>query len=147
MATATMAPLTPAALGMGPRPFRWTISEYRELGKTGLFDNVKTMLLDGEIYVMALPLPPHDTALGLTEDYLRAIFTVGFHVRSQKGFDVGTKNDPGPDLAVVSGSIRDYANRTPNSAIIIVEVAFSTLSMDMTTKAELYATAGVADSG
>lgn len=133
------APATPP----GPQPFRWTIEQYRKLGETGLFHDVKTMLIDGEIYTMVMPKPPHDTALGLTEEWLRTIFTSGCHIRNQKGFDVGTRNDPGPDLAVVPGSIRDYATRTPTAAVLVVEVAETSLDMDTTTKAELYATAGV----
>lgn len=60
-------------------------------------------------------------------------------------FDVGSRNDPGPDLAVVSGSRRDLADRQATSAVLIVEVADSSLDLDTTTKAELYATAGVPD--
>jgi Uma2 family endonuclease len=106
---------------------------------------MKTMLIDGEIFTMTLPKPPHDTALNLAYEFLRAAFPAGHHVRNQQGFDIGTHNDPGPDLAVVTGSIRDYANTTPTTAELIVEVADSSLFIDTTTKAELYATAGVPD--
>jgi Uma2 family endonuclease len=135
------APTAPA----GPTPYRWTIAEYRELGKTGLFHDKKTMLLDGELYVMVFPNPPHDTALGLTDQWLRTVFTSGYHVRNQMGFDIGTRTDPGPDLVVVPGSIRDYATKTPTSAVLVVEVADTSLFIDTTKKAELYATAGVPD--
>lgn len=134
------APPVPSA---GPQPHRWTIAEYHELYKTGLFQDKKVMLLDGVLYVMVMPNPPHDTALGLVEDWLRTVFTSGTHIRTQKGFDIGTANDPGPDVAVVPGSIRDYATRTPTVALMIVEVSDSTLFIDLTTKAELYATANV----
>jgi Uma2 family endonuclease len=129
----------------GPQPYRWTIAEYRELDKTGLFHDKKTMLLDGELYVMVMPNPPHDTALGLVEEWLRTVFTSGHHVRTQKGFDIGARNDPGPDVAVVPGSLRDYATKTPTSAILVVEVADSSLQIDSTKKPELYATARVPD--
>jgi Uma2 family endonuclease len=135
------APGTPAAAG--PQPHRWTIAEYRELGKTGLFHDKKTMLLDGVLYVMTLPNPPHDLSLGLADDWLRAVFAAGHHVRNQMGFDVGTATDPGPDLAVVAGARRDYVGRTPTTAVLLVEVADSSLLTDTTTKAEWYATAGV----
>ena len=128
---------------VGPSPHRWTIEEYRQLRKTGLFNDCKTMLIEGEILTMTMPAPPHDTALGLTENYLRQAFPSGCHVRNQMGFDIGTRNDPGPDLAVVPGSIRDYARRTPDAAVLVVEIADSSFAFDTTTKAELYATAGV----
>lgn len=152
-ATITPPPHQPSAPSAGvptappaapePTPYRWTIAEYRELGKTGLFEGKKTMLIHGEIYVMATPKPPHDVSLGLTDDWLRAVFAVGFHVRNQQGFDIGTDNDPSPDLAVVVGSRRDYANRTPTAAVMIIEVAVSSLTTDLTKKAELYAGVGV----
>ncbi|WP_439625551.1 Uma2 family endonuclease [Gemmata sp.] len=131
----------PAAAGWSPR--RWTIAEYRKLGETVVFDGVKTMLIHGEVFTMALPKPPHDTALSLLHEFLRTAFAAGHYVRNQQGFDIGTDNDPGPDLAVVTGTIRDYANRTPTAAVLIAEVSETTLFMDLTTKAELYATAAV----
>jgi len=128
-----------------PTPFRWTIADYRELGQLDVFRDIRTYLLDGEIYVVPNPNPPHDLAMAVTEDWLREVFKVGHHVRTQKGFDVGTRNDPGPDIAVVPGTARDYAGRTPSAAVLIVEVSETSLSKDITAKAEKYATAGVPD--
>jgi Uma2 family endonuclease len=129
--------------GIAPVRYRWTISAYRKLAGYDLFNGLKTMLIDGEIFSMPLPAPPHDLSLGLVDDWLRAVFAVGHHVRNQMGFDVGIANDPGPDLAVIAGSRRDLAGRTPTTAVLIVEIAHTTLQMDTTTKAELYATAAV----
>src|SRR5438105_790329 len=98
----------PAPARGGPQPWRWTIEQYRQLGPTRIFDGLKTMLIDGEIYTMTFPNPPHNTALNLTYEFLRAAFPTGHHIRNQMAFDIGTKNSPGPDLAVVPGSIRDY---------------------------------------
>jgi len=132
-----------APMPASPKPHRWTVAQYRDLAKTGQFRDQKTMLIDGEVFVTAMPNPPHDLALGLTDDWLRTAFAAGFHVRNQMGFDVGTDNDPGPDLAVVRGTRVDLAGRTPTEAVLVVEVADSSLFFDVTTKAELYATAGV----
>lgn len=128
-----------------PRPLRWTLAQYRELGTFGWFADLRTILLRGEIFVMPLPDPPHNLSLGLVEDWLRTVFTTGHHVRSQMALDVGTDTDPGPDVAVVAGTRRDLADRQPTSAVLVVEVADSSLDQDTTTKAELYATAGVPD--
>jgi Uma2 family endonuclease len=123
-------------------PHRFTLSEYRKLGESGLFHDRKTMLIHGELFTMTMPGPLHDISLNLAQEILRAICPAGHHVRNQQGFDIGTDNDPGPDLAIVAGSIRD-TTATPTRAILIVEVADTSLTMDTTTKAELYATAGV----
>jgi Uma2 family endonuclease len=128
---------------IGPAPYRWTLDAYRELGSMRLFDGLKTMLIYGKILVMALPAPPHNLSLGLAEDWLKAVFSTGYHVRNQMALDIGTENDPGPDLAVVEGTRRDYADRQATTALLVVEVADTSLFLDTTTKVELYATAGV----
>ena len=128
-----------------PTPARWTVAEYRRLGAAGAFADRRTILLYGEIYDMPVPNPPHDVALGQLDDWLRSVFTTGVHVRNQMGFDVGADSDPGPDLAVVVGVRKDYSAAMPTAALLIVEVASTSLFVDTTTKAELYATAGVAD--
>ena len=52
MSPAVLAPPIANAPSIGPRPYRWTISEYRELETTGRFHDVKTMLIDGAIFVV-----------------------------------------------------------------------------------------------
>jgi Uma2 family endonuclease len=128
-----------------PQPFRWTLKDYRALARTGFLDDKRTMLLDGVICLMPNPNPPHDTAVGLTEAWLRGVFVTGYWVRNQMSFDIGEDTDPGPDVAVVPGTIRDYAQAAPRVALLIVEVAGSSLFGDTTTKAEKYATAKVPD--
>lgn len=119
MSVATLLPPpTPApSAAVGPKPHRFTLAEYRKLALTGLFNDKKTMLLHGELYVMPMPDPAHDTALNLTNEYLRNAFPTDHHVRNQQSFDIGADNDPGPDLAVVRGSIRDYASHPPTTAV------------------------------
>jgi Uma2 family endonuclease len=130
---------------LSPTPYRWTIEAYRKLSETGLFSDMKTMLLNGEIFTMTMPAPPHDVSLGLIDDWLRTVFGTGYHIRNQMGFDVGTQSDPGPDVAVVVGSRRDYLASPPTTAVLVVEVADTSMFVDTTTKAEMYATAGVTD--
>lgn len=139
------APPTPRAPApaTGPVPRRWTLTEYRKLADAGLLDGMNTILIDGEVLVMPNPKPPHDTALAKTYEFLRSVCPPGHYVRNQQSFDVGTANDPGPDLAVVPGSVDDYDTLPPPTALLIAEIAASTLALDLTTKAELYATAGV----
>jgi len=129
----------------GPQPYRWTCDEYRTLRGTGRFNDCRVMLIDGIILTMPLPAPPHNLSVGLVDDWLRTVFTTGYHIRNQMAFDVGTQNDPGPDLAVITGSRRDLATRQATTAVLVIEVADSSLDLDTTTKAELYATAGVPD--
>jgi Uma2 family endonuclease len=131
--------------GGGPTPHRWTLQDYQKLAHVGLLDGLRTILINGEILTMTMPGPQHDIALNLTFAFLQSLCPVGYHVRNQQSFNIGTDTDPGPDLAIVPGTIRDYTARAPSTALMIVEVADSSLFMDTTTKAECYATAGVAE--
>jgi Uma2 family endonuclease len=124
-------------------PRRWTLTEYRDLAKAGFLDGLRPILIDGEILIMPNPGTTHDTSLSLAYAFLQSVCPVGHYVRNQQSFNVGTNNDPGPDLAIVPGAIRDYTAQAPTIALLIVEVADTSLMMDTTTKSELYATAGV----
>jgi Uma2 family endonuclease len=58
---------------------------------------------------------------------------------------LGLDIDPMPDVAVIRGGPRDFAQVHPTRADLVVEVSDTTLALDLTEKAELYATAGIAD--
>jgi Uma2 family endonuclease len=149
MSTAVLPPPVgpvPTPVGVRtPQSFRWTCAEFYDLGDRGVFDNRRVMLIDGEILEMPLPNPPHATAEALTEEALRAIFGTGFVVRTEKPLPLGQSTDPVPDVAVVTGSIRDFAQAHPTTAALVVEISDSSLDYDTTDKASLYAAAGIAD--
>ena len=103
------------------------------------------MLIDGEILEMPGPNPPH-AAINAKIDYtLREHFRQGFVIRNQSPLVLGQTTDPEPDLAVVTGKVMDYFQAHPTTAVLVVEVADSTLDFDLTTKASLYAAAGIGD--
>jgi Uma2 family endonuclease len=60
-------------------------------------------------------------------------------------FDIGEHSEPEPDVAVVSGSIRDYTTVHPTTAALLVEVAETSLHYNRTEKGSLYAKAGIID--
>jgi Uma2 family endonuclease len=57
---------------------------------------------------------------------------------------LGLATDPVPDIAVVPGSPRDYAEH-PRGALLVVEIAESSLTYDCGDKADLYAAGGIRD--
>jgi Uma2 family endonuclease len=109
----------------------------------GFFDGKRVEFVRGEIIDRGRQGWPHAAALDLVVEALRHAFPLGYWVGDQKPFPVGN-SEPIPDAAVILGSPRDYQDH-PTAAALIVEVADSTLHYDLTTKAELYATAGVAE--
>ena len=132
-----------------PRKVKFTRDEYRWLAEKGFFHGRRVCLLNGEVLLMAAMKEPHLAGISVVSDVFRAVFGIGFHVRAQGPLDVNTANDPEPDVVVVPGNARTYRNSptapAASVALVVVEVADTTLTQDTTTKAELYATAGVAD--
>lgn len=127
---------------VAPRPYRWTNDDFRMLTDLGVFTDQFVILIDGEFIHMPHPNPPHDMAVSLTLPILQAAFATGHFVRVQTGFVTGLDTNPGPDLAVVPGSPRDYV-QAPRAAVLIVEVSDTSLAMDTGAKVHIYAAVGV----
>jgi Uma2 family endonuclease len=124
-----------------------TRERYYELGRQGHFDGKRVELIRGEIVEMSPIGWAHHVGVSLVSAALSRVFAAGHFTDVQQPFSVaGTKpgSEPQPDVAVIPGSPRDYTDH-PTAAALIVEVADTTLTNDTTTKAELYATAGVTD--
>jgi Uma2 family endonuclease len=138
-------PLVPTETASWPRPLKWTCDDLSQMGGLPSFRDRKLMLIDGEILEIALPGPPASIAQLLIENWLRTVFPPDrFCVRIQLGMFFGINTDPVPDIAVVQGSPRTQV-RHPQTALLIVEVADSSLPYDTGEKASLYAAAGIED--
>jgi Uma2 family endonuclease len=128
----------------GPRHWRWTAEQYRRLDELGFFEDHHVELIDGAIIEMTTN-PPHDTAVDLACTALRAAFGLGYAVREEKTLDLGRRYQPRPDAAVLVGNSRDFATKHPSTAVLVVEVADSSLRHDRVVKAHRFALAGIAD--
>jgi len=128
------------------RPHIWTRSEYEQLIVSGGFKpGARLELVDGEILDMAPQQSLHSTGVRLAEEALRAAFGTGFDVRSQLPLALDDQSEPEPDIAVVVGVPRDYRDSHPNTALLVVEVADSSLEFDRTRKLAMYARNGIDD--
>ncbi|MBA4191152.1 MAG: Uma2 family endonuclease [Planctomycetaceae bacterium] len=127
-----------------PRNLLWTVDQFHALGDMGCFEGRRAWLINGVIIEEGPMNPPHRIALELTDNVLRGIFGLGWRVCVQMPLDVGQNTDPQPDIAIVQGSPRSSSVH-PTTAALVVEVSDSSLRYDITSKAELYATAGIAD--
>jgi Uma2 family endonuclease len=143
MSLATLPVATPG-FTPAPQPVRWTVAEFHRLLADPAYERRKMFLVDGEILEMPIPNPPHYGALGLVDEALRSALGPKHFVRSQMPLVLNQSTDPMPDLAVVPGSPRDYAGH-PQTALLVVEVADSSLAYDMREKAHAYAAGGIAD--
>jgi len=128
------------------RTRRWTRLQYERLVDTGFFRPGEPIeLIGGELLVSEPQGGPHVTAVGLTEDALRAAFGPGWVVREEKPIALDDDSEPEPDLAVVPGKHRDYVGGHPATPVLVVEVAETSLAWDREHKGSLYARGRVAD--
>ncbi len=125
------------------RPFHFSREQYYRLGELDFFRGRRVERIHGEIVEMSPISWNHALAVRLTAEALRAFFHTTFWVHCQSPMTL-VDSDPEPDVAVYPGKPRDYTFH-PSQAVLIVEVAETSLAYDTTTKAELYATAGVTD--
>ncbi|CUQ67478.1 Uma2 family endonuclease [Candidatus Nitrospira inopinata] len=123
---------------------RWTCQEYDRLAESGILDpNEHIQLIEGEIIAMTPRNSPHAVTIGKTQRVLERIFGQGFWVRIQMPLLIDPDSEPEPDLAVVPGDPEEYLKEHPRTAMLVVEVADTTLSLDRDRKAPLYARAGI----
>ncbi|RMH56879.1 MAG: Uma2 family endonuclease [Bacteroidetes bacterium] len=145
MTTATEYRREAAPRDVSPvRPHRWTRAAYDRMIEAGVFrPEDRVQLIDGEIVAMRPQGSQHATTIRLVEEALRAAFGDGYDVRPQLPLALGDFSEPGPDVAVVQGTPRDYVDAHPSEALLVVEVADATLRLDRTEKLRLYALHGM----
>jgi Uma2 family endonuclease len=132
---------TPPPAATGPKPWKWTREQYTRLFDLGFFVDKRVELIFGEIIEMSKQGWPHVVACRKVAEFLARTFAGAGWLSEQRPFSAGG-SEPVPDAAMIPGRFEDYQDH-PTAALLIVEVADSTLAHDTTTKAELYATAGV----
>ena len=129
-----------------PQRWLWTVKEFQRAYDLGAFGfETRLELIEGEIIRKMPQNEPHTWAIRAVEEALRSAFMPGHDVRTQLPLVLGLRSKPEPDIAVVIGSFNDYKRRHPTTAVLVVEVSDSTLALDRTTKAALYARAGIED--
>ena len=132
-----------------PVPVRtklWTRDEYDRLVRAGSFaPDARLQLIQGEIFEVTPQSAAHATAIRRLQTALAPIFATGYDVRAQLPLALAGDllSEPEPDLAVVLGHIDDYRDHHPSMAVLVVEVADTSLEFDRTRKAAVYAGAGI----
>jgi hypothetical protein len=124
----------------------WTRQEYEQMidhGILGPEDRVE--LIGGEIVTVAPQKGRHAKAVGLGQDTLLSVIGSDFHVRVQLPLALGDDSEPEPNLAVIPGRRRDYGDDHPSHAVLVIEVADSSITIDRIRKGSLYSRAGIAD--
>ena len=110
-----------------------------------LTENDRVELIGGEILTLTPQKSPHATAMVLTLEAVRRVLPPDLHLRSQLPLALGDDSEPEPDVVVVRGSMRDFRDAHPQAALLVIEVAASTLAFDRQVKGSLYARERIAE--
>jgi Uma2 family endonuclease len=113
--------------------------EYEQLVEAGVFEDEHIELLRGQLVVMTPQGEPHGDVVARLGRELTLLLGLDYLVRQHSPWAVSDDSVPEPDLVVVP----DQPGRGERSALLVVEVSFSSLRKDRGIKAELYAEAGI----
>jgi Uma2 family endonuclease len=127
----------------------WTVQEYHLMSDLGILDpNERTELIAGQIVIMTAKGTPHVLTLRILANVLEnALGDKSVFVSTQDPIRLDNFSEPEPDLAIVKGTILDYAEHhpVPEDIYLVIEVADSTLKQDCEVKDKLYGRSKIAE--
>jgi Uma2 family endonuclease len=125
--------------------YRWTVEEYEELGRAGIFDeNDRVELLNGEIIVMSPIGYRHATAVTLLNRFFVKNENGHYVVTPGNPFILDQHSEPQPDLCLAEQVILTQGHHAgPGQIFLVIEVSDSTLAYDRKDKGPAYARNGV----
>lgn len=121
-----------------------SVQRYHDLTLAGAFtEHDSVELLDGVVTEKMSKNPPHRIATRRCDLALSKLVPMGWHVQNQEPITL-QNSEPGPDVAVIRGTLADYSGRHPQvgEVALVIEVADTTLVTDRF-KAQLYAQAAI----
>lgn len=128
----------------------WTRAECAVLEASGLLNQQKLELVEGELISKISKKRPHVNALALLAGWLAQTFGLLF-VNQEAPVDVAPEdnaaNEPEPDIIVLKHEFTRFVsnNPQPEDLYLVVEIANTSLDFDLATKAALYARAGIVE--
>jgi Uma2 family endonuclease len=125
-------------------PWFVTRDEYHRLHELDFFHDRRVERIYGRVMIMSPVGWKHVLCKSRVAEVLRSAFGPVYFVLEQDPLPIEEHSDPQPDVAVYRGSLMDIDDH-PGHALMVVEVADTTLKRDTGEKARLYAASGIAD--
>lgn len=125
-----------------------TTDEYHRMAEVGILAaDEQVELLAGQILQKMPKGPAHSALCKRIEKLLERQLGEQALVRLQDPVWLDRHSEPEPDIAVVHPQDNFYADHhpVPNEVYLMIEIADTTLSRDLGTKANLYAAAGIVE--
>lgn len=136
-------PTTQAAEGV-PR-LRWTLAEFERLAEVGILtEEDRVELIGGELIPMSPKGRRHEVVRGALLNWLRRDLPTEYDLHAEPGWRAGGTEYVEPDLLV--GPAGCDPTSVPTDAVAwLIEVAVTSLGLDITAKARRYASVGIRD--
>jgi Uma2 family endonuclease len=137
-------PQTPPDRGL----YQFTVEQYERIVELGLLtEEDKVELLDGFLVKKMTRHEPHSFACTVAREAIARLMPAGWYLRVEQPVRIPDRDEPEPDLAIVTGSPRDHLRLgrppEPGEVSFVLEVADSTLVGDRTVKLRAYARARI----
>jgi Uma2 family endonuclease len=125
------------------RRAKWTRAKFDRLVELGAFVDERVELVRGELVEMSPIGVPHGNQLEWLNEWLMPRLVGRARVRVQLPLALDSESELQPDLAVLER--RTPRAGHPTTALLVIEVADSTVRYDRLVKGPLYAEAGVVE--
>lgn len=120
----------------------YTRALFMEMDRLGLFGDDRVELIEGDIYVMAPMGEDHALPIEHLTRLLARSLPEEFSLRCQLPLAAEDDSQPQPDFTILPARRRKHAE-TPNEALLVIEIADSSLAFDLKRKSAVYARASV----
>ena len=125
---------------------RFTVDEFHKMGEAGILtEGHRVELVSGEIVEMAPIGIAHAACVRELDEWLQAVLRGEAIVSAQQPLRVEYDGEPLPDIAILRSRADRYRSSHPTSAdaLVVIEVADSSVLYDRNVKSRMYARARI----
>ncbi|MEE8601326.1 Uma2 family endonuclease [Euzebya tangerina] len=115
--------------------------EYMALFEMGAFEGERVELIGGQVIRVSPMSDPRAWTIMRLNAQLASLMSSGYDVRVQLPVDVSEYSMPEPDVSIHPRL--DRPDQRPTTALVAIEVSVTSLRLDLTHKASIYASAGI----
>lgn len=122
----------------------WTADEYNRMSEMGFLDpQGRFELIQGEVIRVSPQGKRHGILIAHLTRLLSKLYGEDYYVRVQLPLSLGRYSEPEPDFSLCEVRMTLDADRHPETAALVIEVADSSLSFDRDQKGPVYAEAKI----
>ncbi len=138
-------PEAPPEGSPGPKPYKFSLEEAYAIRETGIFRGTNVELIGGQFLVKEPPSSFHAGMVNRVLNQLKEMVGSSAVVSAQNPVVLSQFDVPEPDIAMLKPRDDFYTSEhpSPDDVYLVVEVSNTSLRYDQSTKASLYAAAGI----